>query len=312
MARPGPALAITLAAVVLNGLLDWLLVFGAFGWAGMGVVGAGLASTLANAAMLLGLLALVGRDRVLGRFRLLGRLWRPDPAMIREVLRIGLPISATMLLEIGVFSAAALALGWFGAVAVAAHAIALQTAATTFMVPMGIAQAATARVGMHAGAGDLAAAVRAGWVAIGLGAGFMAAMALLLLLGRDAIAWAFLDPADPQAQAAAALGATLLVIAGLFQLADGVQAVAAGALRGLKDTRVPMLLAGFGYWGLGMPVGLALAMPLGAGPAGIWVGLAAGLGVVAVLMIRRWRALSRGLVGSPVGAMTLAWHASRG
>ncbi len=312
MARPAPALAITLAAVLLNGLLDWVLVFGAFGWAGLGVVGAGLASTLANAAMLLGLLALIGRDRVLGRFRLLGRLWRPDTAMIREVLRIGLPISAIMLLEIGVFSAAALALGWFGAVAVAAHAIALQAAATTFMVPMGIAQAATARVGMHAGAGDPAAAVRAGWVAIGLGAGFMAAMALVLLLGRESIAWAFLDPADPQAEAAAALGATLLVIAGLFQLADGVQAVAAGALRGLKDTRVPMLLAGFGYWGLGMPVGLGLAMPLGGGPAGIWVGLAAGIGVVAALMVRRWRALSRTLFDSPAGAINPAWCASGG
>ncbi|MBX9698962.1 MAG: MATE family efflux transporter, partial [Acetobacteraceae bacterium] len=289
--RPGPALAVSLAAILLNAGLCWLLVFGAFGWPGLGVPGAGLASSLANACMLLGLLALVAADRRLGRFRLLGRLWRPDPAMMRQVLRIGLPISATLLLEIGVFSAAAFALGWFGAVAVAAHAIALQTAATTFMVPMGIAQAATARVGVHAGAGSLAAAARAGWVAIGLGAGFMAAMAVLLVLGQERIAWAFLDGADSQAQAVASLGATLLVIAGLFQLADGVQAVAAGALRGLKDTRVPMLLAGLGYWGLGMPVGLLLAGPLGLGPAGIWLGLAAGLVVVAGLMLRRWRNL---------------------
>jgi MATE family multidrug resistance protein len=217
-----------------------------------------------------------------------------------------------MLLEIGVFSAAAFAMGWFGAVAVAAHAIALQAAATTFMVPMGIAQAATARVGVQVGAGRPAAAARSGWVAIALGAGFMAAMALVLVLGRDAIAWTFLDPADPQAAGAAVLGATLLVIAGLFQLADGVQAVAAGALRGLKDTRMPMVLAAFGYWGLGMPVGLALAWPLGLGPPGIWLGLAAGLGVVAVLMLRRWRRLSRrppvlpptsppGPIPSPVG-----------
>ncbi|MBY0334732.1 MAG: MATE family efflux transporter [Acetobacteraceae bacterium] len=295
MARPGPALGVALAAIGVNAALDWVLVFGAFGWPGMGVVGAGLASSLANALMLAALLGLIARDRVLGRFRLLGRLWRPDPGMIRQVLRIGLPISATMLLEIGVFSAAAFALGWFGAVAVAAHAIALQTAATTFMVPMGIAQAATARVGLHAGAGDLAAAARAGWVAIALGAGFMAAMALALVIGRDAIAWAFLDRGDPRAAAAAALGAVLLVIAGLFQLADGVQAVAAGALRGLKDTRVPMLLAALGYWGLGMPIGLALAWPMGFGPSGIWIGLAAGLAVVAVLMLRRWRNLLRSL-----------------
>ena len=295
MARPGPALGVALAAIGVNAALDWVLVFGAFGWPGMGMVGAGLASSLANALMLAALLGLIARDRVLGRFRLLGRLWRPDPGMIRQVLRIGLPISATMLLEIGVFSAAAFALGWFGAVAVAAHAIALQTAATTFMVPMGIAQAATARVGLHAGAGDLAAAARAGWVAIALGAGFMAAMALALVLGRDTIAWAFLDRGDPHAAAAASLGAVLLVIAGLFQLADGVQAVAAGALRGLKDTRVPRLLAALGYWGLGMPIGLALAWPMGFGPSGIWVGLAAGLAVVAMLMLRRWRNLLRSL-----------------
>src|SRR5262249_24745504 len=163
-------------------------VFGAFGWPGLGVVGAGVASATATALMAGGLLALIARDRVLGRVRLLGRLWRPGPAMIRGGVRLVPAVRATMLLGSGVFRRA-VALGWFGAVAVAAHAIALQTAATTFMVPMGIAQAATARVGLHAGAGALAAAARAGWVAIGLGAGFMAAMALLLILARDSIAW---------------------------------------------------------------------------------------------------------------------------
>lgn len=292
MERPGPALWITGAAIGVNALLDWVLVFGAFGWPGLGVVGAGLASTLANTFMLGGLLVLVARDRRLGRFRLLGRFWRQDPERLREVFRIGLPISGQMLLEIGVFSAAALAMGGFGAVAVAAHAIALQVAAMTFMVPMGIGQAATARVGMLAGAGDAAGATRAGWAAILLGAGFMAAMAALLVLAARPVAWAFLDPADPHAAAAAALGAVLLTIAGIFQLADGVQAVAAGALRGLKDTRVPMLFAALGYWGLGMPIGVGLAFWGGAGPPGLWVGLASGLAIVAGLMLARWRRLS--------------------
>jgi MATE family multidrug resistance protein len=175
---------------------------------------------------------------------------------------------------------------------VAAHAIALQVAALTFMVPMGIGQAATARVGMLAGSGDAAGAMRAGWAAIGLGAGFMAVMAALLVLAARPITWAFLDPADPHAAAAAALGAVLLTIAGIFQLADGVQAVAAGALRGLKDTKVPMLFAALGYWGLGMPIGVGLAFRGGLGPAGLWVGLATGLAVVAVLMLLRWRRLS--------------------
>jgi MATE family multidrug resistance protein len=295
MERPGAALAVALAAVAVNAGLDWLLVFGAPGWEGMGVVGAGVASSLANALMVLGLLGLVARDRVLRRFRLLGggALRRPDGAVLRATFRLGLPIAATMLLEIGVFGAATFAVGWFGAAAVAAHAIALQSSAMTFMVPMGIAQAATARVGILAGAGDPAGARRAGWAAVALGAGFMAAMALLLILGRDTIARAFLDPADPDSPAAAALGAALLVVAGVYQLADGVQVVAAGALRGLKDTRVPMWLAAFGYWAAGLPLGLLLAHPLGLGPVGIWVGLAAGLAVVALPMLLRWRWLSR-------------------
>jgi MATE family multidrug resistance protein len=134
----------------------------------------------------------------------------------------------------------------------------------------------------------------------------MAAMAALLILGREAIAWAFLDAADPSAAEAAALGMALLVIAGLFQLADGVQAVAAGALRGLADTRVPMWLCLLGYWGLGLPFGLALALPAGLGPAGIWVGLAVGLGIVAALMLRRWMVLLRRAGGAvPVGARLL-------
>lgn len=293
MERPGPALAVALAAILVNALLDWLLVFGAFGLPGLGLVGAGLASTLANALMLLGLIGLIARDRGLARFRLFGVARLPDRSAIAEVLRIGLPIGAVLLLEIGVFSAASFAMGWFGAAALAAHAIALHASAMTFMVPMGIGQAATARVGLLAGSGDPAGAARAGWTAIGLGAGFMLAMAVLLVLGRETIARAFLDPADPQAAAAAALGATLLLIAGLYQIADGVQAVAAGALRGLKDTRVPMLLAGFGYWVAGLPLGLLLALPAGLGPAGIWLGLAAGLAAVAAPMLLRWRARTR-------------------
>ena len=300
MERPGPALLVTGIAVVANALLGWLLVFGVGAWEGLGILGAGLASSLANLLMLVGLLVVVARDRRLGRFRLLGRFWRLDPERLREAFRIGLPISGQMLLEIGVFSAAALAMGGFGAVAVAAHAIALQTAAMTFMVPMGIGQAATARVGLLAGAGDLAGARRAGWVAIGLGAGFMVATACLLVFAARPITWAFLNPAEPQAAAAAALGAVLLTIAGLFQLADGVQAVAAGALRGLKDTQVPMLFAALGYWGLGMPIGVGLAFGgfgwAGLGPTGLWFGLAAGLAIVAGLMLARWRRLSQAAI----------------
>ena len=291
--RPGAALVVSLGGIALNVPLNWWLIHGGFGVPALSVMGAGLASSLCNLAMLAGLIWLIARDRHLRRFRILGRFWRFDAARLREVGVIGLPIAGAMLLEIGVFAFAAIVMGWMGALAVAAHAIAVQMATVTFMVPMGIGQAATARVGLATGAGDARGAALAGWVALAMGAVFMAASAAVLIAGGGAIAWAFLDPANPGAAETAALAATLLVVAGLFQLADGVQAVAAGALRGLKDTAVPMLLAGFGYWVAGLPLGLLLAFALGFGPVGVWVGLAAGLFLVAALMTWRWIRLSR-------------------
>jgi MATE family multidrug resistance protein len=291
--RPNAALVVSGFGIALNVPLNYALIHGAGGLPALGVAGAGLASALCNLAMLAGLVAMIARDRRLRRYHLFGRLWRFDAARLREVVAIGLPIAGAMALEITVFSAAALAMGWMGALAVAAHAIAVQVAAMTFMVPMGVGQAATARVGLATGAGRPLAAARAGWVAIGFGAGFMALAAAMLVLAGRPIAWLFLDADNPGAAETAALAATLLLVAGLFQLADGVQAVAAGALRGLKDTRVPMLLAGLGYWIIGLPVGIALAFPAGLGPIGIWVGLATGLFIVAGLMLARWMSLSR-------------------
>nr|WP_198375948.1 MATE family efflux transporter [Roseomonas rubea] len=288
MERPAAAMWIALAGVVLNIPIAWALIVPA----GLGVTGAGIAATIADTGIFLALLAVVARDRVFRRFHLFGRIWRPDPPRLGRVFALGLPIAGSMLLEIGVFTAAALAMGWFGAVAVAAHAIAVQTAAVTFMVPMGISQAATARVGLALGAGDRAGAALAGWTAIVIGGGFMATMAAVLVVGADAIAAAFIDAADPSAAEVRALGATLLVVAGVFQLVDGVQVVAGGALRGLADTRVPMLFAALGYWGLAFPAGLALAWWAGLGPMGLWVGLALGLALVAVMMTLRWRRLS--------------------
>lgn len=300
--RPGTALVVSVIGIALNVPLNWWLIYGGLGVPPLGVVGAGIASSLCNLAMLLGLVALIGRDRHLRRFRLLGRLWRLDVSRLREAAVIGLPIAGAMLLEIGVFAFAAIAMGWLGALAVAAHAIAVQVASMTFMVPMGLGQAATARVGLAIGAGDRPAAARAGWTALGMGAAFMAASAAVLIAFGTPIAWTFLDAGNPGAAETAALAATLLLVAGLFQLADGVQSVAAGALRGLKDTTVPMLLAGFGYWGAGLPLGLLLAFTLGVGPVGLWIGLAAGLGIVAALMTGRWIAQAgltrRGAVAS--------------
>ncbi|MFQ3622644.1 MAG: MATE family efflux transporter [Acetobacteraceae bacterium] len=295
--RPKPALAATLVAIPLNGLLDWLLIFGRFGLPELGIVGAGVASAASTAVMLSILLGVCLTDRRFRRYRLLGRLWRPDVARLRELLRVGLPIAGALLFEVLVFNAAVLIVGWIDAVSVAAHAIAIQCASLTFMVPMGIGQAATVRVGLAAGARDLAGVARAGWTALVLGGSFMGAMALLFLAVPRPIVALFLDPSLPDAPEVAALGATLLAVAGLFQVVDGLQAIGAGALRGLKDTRVPMLFAGLGYWVLGLPVGAVLAFGAGLGAVGVWFGLAFGLAVVAVLLVWRWAARERlGLV----------------
>ncbi|WP_235035274.1 MATE family efflux transporter [Roseomonas sp. 18066] len=287
--RPGPALWVALGAILLNGLLVWLMVGGGFGLPSLGAFGAGLSSAIANLAMFLSLALWIRLDRRLSRFRLAGRFWRTDWRRMREIVLIGLPIAGSMLLEIGIFSATALVMGWISPRAVAAHAVALQIASACFMVPMGIGQAATARVGLAAGASDARGAWRAGWTAIGLAAGFMAVTALLLLTLSEQIAGLFLAPELAETRA---LAASLLVIAGIFQLADGVQAVAAGALRGLKDTRLPLLFAALGYWGLALPVGLGLGFPAGYGPQGVWVGLACGLAIVAVMMTLRWQNLA--------------------
>ncbi|SHK01378.1 multidrug resistance protein, MATE family [Roseomonas rosea] len=293
MERPWPPLLIGLMAVPLNAMIGWVLIFGNLGAPALGVRGAGIAGAVADTAMFLALALFVVRDRRLRRYRFFGRLWRLDLARLARVLRLGMPIAAQMLLEIGLFSAVGLAMGAFGAQAVAAHAIALQIASITFAVPLGLAQAATARVGLAIGAARARAAWRAGWTAILLSTVFMGPMAALMLLLPGTLAGLFLDPAAPGAPETAALATTLLLFAGLFQLSDGLQVVGAGALRGLHDTRAPMLIAALGYWGLGYTVALALGFPLGFGPAGIWAGLAIGLAGVALAMIWRWARLSR-------------------
>lgn len=294
MERPGPPLVVGLLALPLNGLVCAAL---AYGWftEPMGVRGAGFASAVADGFMALALAAYVLRDRRLRRFGLFRGLAAIEPARLTRLVRLGLPIAATMLLEIGVFSAVGLLMGAFGAGAIAAHAVALQIASMTFAIPLGLGQAATARVGLAIGAGRPRDAWRAGWAAIALAVAFMAAMATAMLLAPGALVRVFLDPGAPGAAEAIVLGATLLTLAGLFQLGDGVQVVGAGALRGLHDTRAPMLIAAVGYWPLGFGTGWVLGFPLGLGPAGVWIGLVLGLTAVAAAMTVRWaRLASRG------------------
>ena len=209
------------------------------------------------------------------------------------MLRLGLPIAVIWVLEGGLFGGAAVLMGLIGVTEIAAHAIALNIAAFAFQLPFGIAQAATIRVGLAYGAADAGAIARAGNVSLMLGIGIMGATALLMWCAPGLLIAAYLDASLPQNAPVAALARRFLGVAALFQLADGAQAVAGGVLRGLQDTRVPMFIALFGYWVVGFVSCIALGFATPLGGVGIWWGLAAGLLVVALLLVRRWHARSR-------------------
>jgi MATE family multidrug resistance protein len=227
------------------------------------------------------------------KYSILGRFWVADWALFRRLLAIGAPISATMLLEYGVFAAAALLMGWLGTTALAAHQIAVTAASVIFMVPFGVSMAATVRVGHAVGRRDVAATRRAGMIAVALGAAFMATMTLIIVVARNAIPLLFLgfstDAADPTLR----LAAMLLAVGSTFFIADGVQTVTAGALRGLNDTRVPLLFAAICFWAIGFTTCCLLGFTLHQGAVGIWIGLSLGLVVYAVLLIWRFHALTK-------------------
>jgi len=291
--RPGWALVIVLFAVAFNALANWCLIFGRLGMPALGLPGSGLATALSSALMFLGLALVVELDRRFRRYHLLGRLWVPDWPRYRAFWRLGFPIGVTVLFEVVIFTGSAFMMGLIDATSLAAHAIAIQIASLTFMVPLGIGQAGTVRVGHAFGAGDRNGVTRAGTTALMLALGFMALAALAMAVVPHWFVAPFLDSGRPGAAAVTELAAVFLFYAALFQLADGAQVVGSSILRGLGDTRRPMLLAGLGYWGVGLPLSIALGFLTPLAGRGIWIGLALGLSVVAVLMLRRWWARER-------------------
>jgi multidrug resistance protein, MATE family len=285
--RPMPALWVMLAGVPVNALLAWALIFGRLGAPRLELAGAGLASALVNFAMFVAMLFIATRMAPFRRYRILGRFWRPDWVIFRRIFTLGLPIAGVFLMEYGIIAFAAVMMGWIGATAIAAHQIALQIASISFMVPFGIGQAATVRVGHALGRGDPEGVRRAGWCAFALGLVFMAGMSLLIVTMPATLAALFIDPAAPGGARVVELAAGLLLIAAAFQLSDGAQTIGLQALRGLNDTTVPMAIALAGYWAIGFPAGYGLGFVAGWGATGIWIGLAAGLGAVAVMAT--WR-----------------------
>ena len=285
--RPGWVLGVSLAGIVVNALLGWALIFGRLGLPALGIFGGGLASSIVWGLLALALLAVILGDRQFRRFHLFGHLWRPDWPRLKRMLRLGTPIGLAFAFEGAVFGAAAYLMGLIDSASLAAHAVALQIAALTFMVPWGLSQAATVRVGRALGRRDPEGMARSGWTAWVVGVGFMASMAAIMWIFPRELVGLFLDDTTENARVIA-LAVTFLAVAAVFQIFDGAQVVGAGMLRGLHDTRVPMLFALLGYWGIGLGAGAWLAFARGWGGVGIWIGLAIGLAIVAVLMIGRW------------------------
>jgi MATE family multidrug resistance protein len=280
-------MVVLLLCIGANAALNWVLIFGHLGAPALGITGSGYASAINQWLMVGGLALYVRLTPSLAALRLLRGAWAGAGAAMAAIVRLGLPIGGIFALEAGVFVTAGVVMGLLGADALAANQIILNCASVTFMVPYGIGQAATVRVAFERGAGRWEAARRAGWTALGLGVGFMGLAAVVFWLAPRTIVGAYIALDDPANHGVAAIAVRLLAIAALFQVVDGAQAIAAGALRGYEDTTVPMFLAALGYWVIGFAGGWLLAFPLGLGAVGLWWGLALGLAVVALLLTVR-------------------------
>ncbi len=279
--RPWPAFWIMFGGVLLNVFLNWVLIFGNLGAPELGLAGAGWATLISRIATFVAMTWFV-----LGASSAPTEGWKPDLEWWREqgaLLKLGIPAGLQLLSEVGAFAVAALLIGRLGAVPLAAHQIAITCASTTFMVPLGVAMASTVRIGQAVGRGrsELLRPIGAGAWSIGLMA--MAAFSVVLITSGHAIARAFVS--DP---AVIVIAAQLLVIAGIFQLVDGVQVIGSGLLRGLRDTKAPMWITLAAYWGIALPLGGWLTFGRGEGAAGMWIGLAWGLLVAAILLVVRF------------------------
>lgn len=295
---------VTLAGLPLNVALIWLLTFGNGGFPELGVRGAAISSVIVQTLQLAVLVAYARWLPATRKYHLFQRFWKPDRQAMVRVFRMGWPIGLTLVAEGGLFVGSNVMMGWIGTQELAAHGIALQITSITFMVHLGLSNAATVRVGQAKGRGDGAGMRDAALAVIALSLAFAVLAIAAYLLAGEWLVRLYLDPADPRGPAIVALGAGLLAYAALFQLTDAFQVIALGFLRGVHDTRVPMWIAGFSYWIVGMPVAWGLAFPGGLGPAGLWLGLCVGLTVAAVLLMARfWRGHARGVWTRPAPAV---------
>lgn len=286
--KPLWTLNVALVGIALNALLGWLFIFGEMGFPQLGLIGAGLATTLTNVLMLGGMLILVYKHPTFKQYKIFTQFLQWNMQQLYQLWKLGIPIAITFTLETLVFYAAVIMMGIIGDTSLAAHAIAMQISSVSYMIPLGFGQVATIRVGLAMGRAAPHDAVQAGWVSYVLGVGFMGLAACVMWLKPELLIQFFIDLSAPENRAVIITATQFLFFAALFQLTDGAQAVAAGMLRGLYDTRTPMLLALLGYWVLGVPIGAFLAFVLNMEGIGIWIGFVTGLSVVAVLLTLRW------------------------
>lgn len=284
------------AGFVVNALADYALIFGVWGFPKLEVMGVGLATTATNTVMCAVIMVISMKANRLRRYKVLGRFWRPDWPVFREIFRVGTPISAMIMMEHSLFASATFMMGNLGTAEVAAHTIALNLAATSFMVPLGIGQAAVVRVGLAIGRQDAAGVRRAAWTAIAIGFVFMFVPALMFAIAPKFFIGLFID-VDVAANALVVrLGMSYLLIAAIFQLSDGIQCIAAHILRGHRDTRVPMFIAGLSFLVVGFPAAFYMAFHTPLRGDGIWWGMLIALSLVALLLTARVHRLSRSIV----------------
>ena len=311
LGRPIVATSITAAGIGVNAIANYAFIFGNFGAPELGLRGAAIATIITSLFVLAAYMIAIRIDARMHRYHVFGRWWVPDWSRFLTITRIGAPIAGTITAEAGLFAAAAFLMGNIGAVQLAAHTVALQIATLAFQVPFGVGQATTIRVGYFYGARDSQGMARAGWAGIAVGTGFMVVTASAMILFPRALLSIYVDPDAAKNAALVGFALPYLVIAAAFQLADGLQAVAAGALRGLQDTRVPMVIAIFAYWLPGFGTALALGFFTALSGVGVWIGLATGLLSAAILLTWRWiRREKLGLTSRPGGKLPVSQQAA--
>ncbi len=285
--RTQVVLWITVLAAITNALVNYALIFGNWGAPELGMTGAAIASVLTQLVSLVAVAIYVAWE--LPEYRMFQRLWRPDWEMLGKVFRLGAPIGLTTVSEVSLFSASALMMGWLGTVPLAAHGIVVAVASATFMVHLGLSNVATIRAGNAYGRGDRAHMARGAIMVTALSLGFAVVTVAAFLLMPEPILALFLEADNPQRTQILTIGVGLLAVAALFQLVDGAQAIALGLLRGVQDSKVPMLMAALSYWVVGIPTSYALGFHFDLRGVGVWLGLVTGLACAAVfLMTRFW------------------------